>query len=174
MEKTDLLLKKNADALYNFCFYCTLYVPFCPVCLCMQRTCALKMSLHFLCFSVCVCVCAHAFCTFEAPLFDVNYLSWKGNVRAQEPQCCSHLCPLMIGQRLSRPNHECLCHGIHTQSCTQEEIFSMTFYCGEWTVQTTPTAFVGCSSDALLLRGWMDGCQAEVNASPLSITHLLL
>lgn len=120
-----------------------------------------------------VCVRMH-FALLKPPLFDVNYLSWKGNVRAQEPQCCSHLCPLMIGQRLSRPNHECLCHGIHTQSCTQEEIFSMTFYCGEWTVQTTPTAFVGCSSDALLLRGWMDGCQAEVNASPLSITHLLL
>lgn len=93
----------------------------------------------------------------------MHSLSWKGNTRTQDPQSCSHLCPLMIGQRLSRPNHGCLCHDTHTQ------IFSMTFYCGECTTQTSPDAFVGHRCDALLLRQWMDGCHAEVRAvlSPL-------
>lgn len=52
----------------------------------------------------------------------------------------------------------------------------MTFYCGECRSQTSPSAFVGCGSDALLLRWWMDGCQAEVKAvrALLSITHLSL
>lgn len=49
----------------------------------------------------------------------------------------------------------------HTQSCTQEEIFSTTFYCGEYTAQTGPVAFVGHCSDVLLLRRWMDGWMSD-------------
>lgn len=44
---------------------------------------------------------------------------------------------------------------------------SMTFYCGECTTQTSPAAFVGRRSDALLLRWWMDGCHTEVKAALL-------
>lgn len=45
---------------------------------------------------------------------------------------------------------------------------SLTFYCGECTTQTSPAAFVGLRSDALLLRWWMDGCHTEVKAALLS------
>lgn len=57
-------------------------------------------------------VSVHVFCA--PPVFDVPSQSWKGNVRAQDSQCCSHLCPLMIGQRQSRPNHGRLCHETRT------------------------------------------------------------
>lgn len=43
-------------------------------------------------------------------VFDVSSPSWKGNTRSRPPQCCSHLCPLMMGPRLSRPSHGRLCH----------------------------------------------------------------
>lgn len=50
----------------------------------------------------------------------------------------------------------------------------MTFYCGECTTQTSPAAFVGHCSDALLLRRWMDGCQTEVKAVLSSLNHSAL
>lgn len=60
----------------------------------------------------------------------------------------------------------------HTQARTQ--IFSMTFYCGECTTQTSPDAFVGRRSDALLLRQWTDGCHIEVKAVLSSLHHSAL
>lgn len=124
----------------------------------------------FMLFGVRMCV--HVFCALQAPLFDLPSMSWKGNMRTPNPQCRSHLCPLMIGQRLSRPNHGCLSCEMRTQSRTHEEIFPVTFYCGECTAQTSPAAFVGRCSDALLLRRWMDGCHAEVKTVLSSLRRL--
>lgn len=73
---------------------------------------------------LCVRMCVHVFCTLNAPVFDVPSLSWKGNMRTQDPQCCSHLCPLMTGQRLSRPNHGCSCHETHTHSLMHTHRYS--------------------------------------------------
>lgn len=75
-------------------------------------------------------------------------------MRSEDPQSCSHLCPLMRGQRLSRPNQRSPCHEIRTHT------FSMTFCCGKCT---------DGHSDALLLRRWMDGCRAEVTAVSCSL-----
>lgn len=47
-------------------------------------------------------------------VFDVPSQSWKGNVRARDSQCRSHLRPLMMGQRQSRTNHGSLCHEART------------------------------------------------------------
>lgn len=120
-------------------------------------------------------------CELQEALFDVSALIWKGNRRPPNPHCCSHLCPLMIWLRLSRPNYGCLCHKILTHSSTHEEMFFLTFYCGECLTKTSPAAFVGLSSDALLLQRWMDGCRARGKVvlssrhhSPLWLTPLPL
>lgn len=93
---------------------------------------------------------------------------WKGNLRSQDPQCCSHLRPLMMGQRVSRANRGRLSLA-HTRTRAQWPFIVVS--CGS---PTSPSAFVGCDSDALLLRRWMDGCHAEVKAvrALLPITHL--
>lgn len=93
---------------------------------------------------------------------------WKGNLRSQDPQCCSHLRPLMMGQRVSRANRGRLSLA-HTRTRAQWPFIVVS--CGS---PTSPSAFVGCDSDALLLRRRMDGCHAEVKAvrALLPITHL--
>lgn len=47
----------------------------------------------------------------------------------------------------------------------------MTFYCDECTAQTSPAAFVGLRSDALLLRWWVDGCHTKVRSVLSSLHH---
>lgn len=93
---------------------------------------------------------------------------WKGNLSSQDPQCCSHLRPLMMGQRVSRANRGRLSLA-HTRTRAQ-----WPFIVVSCRSPTSPSAFVGCDSDALLLRRWMDGCHAEVKAvrALLPITHL--
>lgn len=60
----------------------------------------------------------------------------------------------MIGQRLSRPNHGCLCHEPPLSHRHAHTLF-MTFYCGGCRTQTSPAAFVGQCSAALLLQWWI-------------------
>ena len=68
--------------------------------------------------SASVRACQHALFFFALSLsaFDVS-LSWKGNTRTQPSQWRSHLCPLMIGQGLSRPTRDVsVMEQMHTQS----------------------------------------------------------
>ena len=62
----------------------------------------------------------------------------------------------------------------HTHTHAHTRIFSMTFYCGECTSQTSGRAFVGRRCDALLLRRWMDECHREVKAALSSRHHSAL
>lgn len=113
-----VLLGTKEDELHNLCLCHTgLY----PLCLCAyaqmySATHADKatMSVFVPVMHVCTHViaffmiqCAHLYlCTPRVPpsLMWPRWV-WKGNLRTQDPQCCSHLRPLMMGQRVSRPNH---------------------------------------------------------------------
>lgn len=61
------------------------------------------MSLHFLWYSVCVRAWISVLSERPPSLMWPRWV-WKGNLRSQDPQCCSHLRPLMMGQRVSRAN----------------------------------------------------------------------
>lgn len=66
--------------------------------------------LAFVMFFVSLC-----FALFKWPLFDMPSRSWKSNSRARRPQCRSHLCALMLRQRLSRPSHGYRCQATHVK-----------------------------------------------------------
>lgn len=65
----------------------------------------MHVCTHVIAFFMIQCVRVYL-CTPRAPpsLMWPRWV-WKGNLRTQDPQCCSHLRPLMMGQRVSRPNH---------------------------------------------------------------------
>lgn len=138
--------------IFSYCFWPHIVGMF--ICIC----------LIFVMFFVC-CMCEPVFCTFQAPLFDVPSHSWKSNLRAQHPQCCSHLCPLMIQQRLSIPSHGYHCQDTHTHTIlhTWSDILSDLLL---WWVLSSNQSGCLCwsGSDVLFLQWWMDGCQAGVKA----------
>lgn len=130
----------------------------------------MHVCTHVIAFFMIQCVCERvSLCSPSGPpsLMWPRWV-WKGNLRSQDPQCCSHLRPLMMGQRVSRANRGRLSLA-HTRTRAQWPFIVVS--CGS---PTSPSAFVGCDSDALLLRRWMDGCHAEVRAvrALLPITHL--
>lgn len=120
-----VLLGTKEDELHNLCLFPPTRRILC-VCAhmhkCIPRPMQIKLHVGlFFPLSVFVWVmhvCTHVIAFFMIPCARVYRCTprappslmwprwvWKGNPRTQDPQCCSHLCPLMVGQRVSRPNH---------------------------------------------------------------------